>query len=194
MNRKTRLGWWQLRSLFEYLVWRANEQEHLRVWCSQDTMLRDTRFPSKRDVQNGLRDLQDLQLITKVGKHGRADVYEVSTWWLPPEHRQVSLPDDRQRYLPDDACGKGRVTGQDHGHGNGHGNGQVIGQVIGQEYLPQTELKREHKPNASTATSARRTSDGDARFDGNLVGARLRRILDESIAEGQLESAARRLV
>jgi len=146
--------------LYAVIVAAANDELGLQWWLSQDTLSR--RVPMrKQHVQDGLKDLQELGLIAKVGKRDRSDLWVVRI----PGFEQVSssghggLPDETsngQDGMPDTDQSNGHAVGHVIGHAIGH----AVGHVIGQDGMPLTEL--EHEPNANaTADAAKVAAQSD---------------------------------
>jgi len=160
---KTRLSSWKLMRLYAVIVAAANDDLGLQWWLSQDTLCR--RIPMrKQHVQDGLKDLQELGLIAKIGKRDRADLWvaRIPGFDMMSQSGQDGLPDETEsgHYgMPDTAQSNGHagghVTGQSNGHAGGH--------VIGQHGLPQTEL--EHKPNTNANADARKVSAQSSSFE-----------------------------
>ena len=139
-NRSTGgIGWWKLQRLFAVMVAAANHHDRFSVWLSQDTMKKRSGFPSKRDVQDALAVLEELELVAKVGKRQNADLYEVSTSWLPPAELQKFLAAIGQDFLPDRVEAIGQASLPD----SAEVVGQEVGQEVGQAALPRTELEPE---------------------------------------------------
>lgn len=160
---KTRLSSWKLMRLYAVIVAAANDDLGLQWWLSQDTLCR--RVPMrKQHVQDGLKDLQELGLIAKIGKRDRADLWvaRIPDFDQMSQIRQDGLPDETEsghHGMPDIV----QSNGHSGGHVIGQSNRQAYGHVIGQDGLPQTEL--EHKPNTNTTADAIKVSAQSSSFE-----------------------------
>lgn len=149
--------------LYAVIVAAANDELGLQWWLSQDTLCR--RVPMrKQHVQDGLKDLQELGLIAKVGKRDRADLWVVRIPGFEQVNRSghPAMPDEisNGHYgMPDTEQSNGRARGHVIGHAIGHAGGHAGGQ----DGMPLTELERE--PNTNTTADATKVAVEQSCFD-----------------------------
>ena len=150
-GKKTRLSMWKLMRLYACIVAAANDELGLQWWLSQDTLAR--RAPMrKQQVQDGLKDLQELQLIEKIGKRDRSDLWRVI---IPNFETSTAIghngmPDSTMNGhdgMPDSRDGIGHANGHPNGHANGH------------DGMPLTEREPEQTTNANALAESLKASN-----------------------------------